>query len=107
MEEITKEKLSDRSINIVSVLIGTEKGCDYSEGEYSMYISGLIGNLNLMASGGNDDVSLIKDCIENNMDEFNLPEDGTTEVILIESGEWEGYSWLKYYEVHRVVNHEH
>jgi hypothetical protein len=48
----TRQKLSDRPINIVSVVIQTELDCDPAQGEYGLYISGFIGSLDTNAQGG-------------------------------------------------------
>lgn len=85
--------------NIVEVMIGTELGCDIEEDEYSIHISGFLGSIDLSQPGGTDDASLIKDCIDNNIHLLKLPEEGHTRVILIESGEWEGFGFHKYYEI--------
>ena len=101
--EIEKQILDDRPVNYVEVCIYTELGCKPSDGEYSMAINSLVGSLDISSAGGVDDVSLIKDCIENNLDEIKLPVEGCTQVILKESGEWEDVFWHKYYEVERYA----
>ncbi|MCG7931937.1 MAG: hypothetical protein N0E44_18040 [Candidatus Thiodiazotropha lotti] len=105
MEEMIKERLSDREINYVQVFIGTERGCNPEEGEYSLTMGGFIGALNLDAPGGVDDISLVIDAIKNHVDFSNLPEEGSTEVILKESGEWEDVFWHKYYEIDRLTKY--
>jgi len=99
---MNKQSISSRSINYVSVLIYTELDCDIDEGEYSLIIKNSSSGLDVSSIGGVDDISLIKDCIENNLDSFNLPEEGTTEIILKEDGEWEDVFWHKYYIVERI-----
>jgi hypothetical protein len=102
---MTFQRIEDRSINFVQVFISTEHDCDPHEGEYSLVLGSFIGGLDLSSIGGVDDISLIKDCIENNLESLNLPAEGTTEVVLRESGEWEGYNWHKYYEIERAVTY--
>ena len=102
---MTFQRIEDRSINFVQVFIRTEHGCDPHEGEYSLVLGSFIGGLDLSSTGGVDDISLIKDCIENNLESLNLPAEGTTEVVLRESGEWEDVFWHKYYEIERVVTY--
>ena len=97
-----RQQLRDRSINYVQVFIITESGCDIEEGEYTLNLGSVIGGLDINAIGGVDDISLIKDCIENNISSFLLPEEGTSEIILKESGEWEDVFWHKYYVVERI-----
>jgi hypothetical protein len=87
--------------NVIQVYIQTEKGCDPLEGEYSLSISNIKYPLDISSHGGVDDISLVKDAIENEFDLSSLPEEGLTEVVLIESGEWEDVFWNKYYIVHR------
>lgn len=103
MEEMTFEQLKDRTINYVSVLMTVESGCDPLAGEYSLCISGFIGCLDISSIGRVDDISLIKECIENDFDFSSLKEECMVELVLKESGEWEGYSWHKYYEIDRSV----
>ena len=99
---IEKQQLSSRSINYVSVALYTERGCNAEEGEYSLRIGDVIGSLDISSSGGVDDISLIKECIENDVEFDKLPKEGMTEIVLQESGEWEGVFWHKYYEIHRI-----
>jgi hypothetical protein len=99
--EIEKQILNEGAVNYIEVYIYTELGCKPSDGEYSMAINSFFGSLDISSAGGVDDVSLVKDCIENNLDEIKLPVEGCTQVILKESGEWEDLFWHKYYEVER------
>ena len=101
---ITKSRIEDRPINIVSVGIYTSTGCKPEEGEYQIKILGIIGELDITPNGGADDISLIQECIDNNLDFDKLPEEGFTEIILKESGEWEDVFWHKYYEIIRIVS---
>ena len=78
-------------------------GCDPGEGEYTLHIAGFIGSLDIGAPSGVDDVSLIQDCVEDNIPEIELPIEGVTELILKESGEWEDVFWHKYYVIDRVI----
>ena len=102
---ITFQRIEDRGINFVQVFIHTEHGCDPSEGEYSLVLGSFIGGLDLSSAGGVDDISLIKDCIANNLDRLSLPSDGAAEIVLRESGEWEGLFWHKHYEIERAVTY--
>lgn len=94
---------SEEPQNIVQISIHTEMGCDPEEGEYSMFISGLIGALDLSAPGNPYDIQLIKEAIEDDLDFDKLPTEGSTEVILKESGEWEDVFWNKYYVIESVT----
>ena len=88
-------------MNIVSVLIQTEGGCDPLEGEYSAHITSFVGMLDITQVGGLDDATLIKECIDNAImdNDIELCEEGFKEVRLVESGEWEDVFWHKYYVI--------
>lgn len=101
--KIVRQDIKARAINYIEITIVTETGCNARDGEFSLYLSGFIGCLDLNSYGGVDDISLIKDCIENNIDWEALPEEGMTEIILRESGEWEDVFWHKYYEIERFT----
>lgn len=103
MNEYTFQRIEERPINYVYVCIVTEDECSVEKGEYSLSITGITGALDISSIGGVDDVSLIKECIESHISEMKLPNDGTTVVVLKESGEWEDVFWHKYYVVERVA----
>jgi hypothetical protein len=88
-------------MNIVDVLIQTEDGCNYLDGEYTVSIIGFVGSLDLTAVGGTDDATLIKECIDNAVmsNDIELCQEGFEEVRVIESGEWEDVFWHKYYVI--------
>ena len=88
-------------MNIVDVLIQTQEGCNYLDGEYTASIISFVGSLDLTAVGGNDDATLIKECIYNAvmLNDIELCEEGFKEVRVIESGEWEDVFWHKYYVI--------
>lgn len=100
-----RQRIEDRDINIVKVALDTEKGCDPQENEYSLRILSVLGCLDISSIGGVDDVSLIKDCIENDIDWEIIPEEGATFITLEESGEWEDVFWHKYYKIIRTVTY--
>ena len=99
-----KQQLKDKSLNVVSVLIFTEAGCDFDDGEYTAEISGFVGTLDISSNGGVDDVSLVKEAIEEEIDASLLPKEGVTQVMLEETGEWEDVFWHKYYRVKQLRN---
>ena len=70
MMEIVKEKLEDQEVNFVEVGIRLESGCDWREGEYSLHINSFIGSLDIFSIGGVDDITRIKECIDENIDGF-------------------------------------
>ena len=92
----------ERTFNYVYVTLNTETGCDPQMGEYTLFITASLGGLDISSPGGVDDVSLIRECVENDIDFTKLPEDGFAEIILKESGEREDMFWHKYYVVESV-----
>lgn len=101
--EIERQQLKDRSINYVQVTLYAESGCNVDDGEYQLVLHGFMGGLDISAAGGVDDISLIKDCIENNLDKLEIDGFCAVDIILRESGEWEDVFWHKYYEIERSV----
>lgn len=95
-------------MNIVDITIQTESGCDISEGEYSVSIVGFVGALDLSSVGGTDDATLIKEAVDEAIfnNDIELCEEGFKEVRFQESGEWEGFSWHKYYVIMPEVNND-
>lgn len=102
--DISFQRIESRAINIIGVSILTESGCDPLKGEYSLVIENFIGCLDISSYGGVDDISLIKEAIENDLDFSVLPEEGYTQIILQEDGEWEDVFWHKYYKILRIQN---
>ncbi len=98
-----KQWLSEKTTNIVSVLITTEADCNFSDGEYTAEIVSFIGGLDITSQGGVDDISLIQEAI-GEIDVELLPKEGVTEVILEEMGEWEDVFWHKFYTVKELRN---
>jgi hypothetical protein len=82
------------SKNKLQVIVVTELGCKFDEGEYLLYITEIMESMI-----GQHDYGLIKECIENNVEEFQLSDEGATGFILQETGEWEDVHWHKYYEI--------
>ena len=100
-----KERIENRPVNYVNVVLGVKDGCNPEEGEYSFMITGFLGALDIHSIGGVDDISLIKDCIEN--EELDFPNNGELHIVLKETGEWEDVFWNKYYVVDRICKIEH
>lgn len=101
------QNINNRPVNHVQCVIGLEDGCNAMEGEYSLYITSFLGSLVINQIGGVDDISLIKECIENEIDFEKIPNCSETIVVIEESGEWEDVFWNKYYKVIRVNTIEH
>jgi hypothetical protein len=86
--------------NKITIHIRTELGCDWREDEYSIYFINSTQSLYMgIQDKDEDDFSLIRDAIRENMESFNLPPEGMTEVVLIEDGEWEDVFFHKYFTV--------
>ena len=102
---IKYERIESRPVNYVNVLLSIEEGCDPEEGEYSLDITSFLGRLDINAVGGVDDITLIKECIENAS--FEYPKNGELHIVLKESGEWEDVFWNKYYIVDRICKIEY
>ena len=99
-----RQRLEDREINYVNLTIRCDPGCKMKHGEYSIEINAFIGVLDLSSYGGVDDISLIKEEIEEFMSKVEFPEDSfVCSVVLRESGEWEDVFWHKYYKVERYI----
>lgn len=103
---LVKARLEDRTINYVGVSICIEKDCNVQEGEYSIAITGFIGGLDINSPGGVDDISLIKECVDEYILNSNYSGDLVIDLILKESGEWEDVFWNKYYIVERETKTE-
>ena len=101
---ITFERIEDRPINYAQCHLITELGCDAIQGEYTLLLVGFLGTIDMTdTETGTDDICLIRDCIENELDFSKLPEEGVTELILEETGEWEDVFWHKYYKIARFA----
>lgn len=100
---ITYERLEDRPLQYAEVYLSKEPGSVAEDREYSICLTGFIGGLSLSNNGGQDDAYLITDCIEN--DALDQIPDSAANVCIVlrESGEWEGFSWHKYFEVSRIT----
>ena len=92
--------------NTVNVTMFVESGCDASDGEYSLSINNFAGALDISSIGGVDDITLIKDAIENNIDFDSLPDEGFVEICLQETGEREDVFWHKFYIILATELHE-
>lgn len=96
-----KQRIKDRDINYVHVVLAVYGDCNPEEGEYDLIITGFIGHLDIYQEGGVDDISLIKECVINDIE--NYPQNGELHIVLRESGEWEDVFWHKYYEIERIT----
>lgn len=85
--------------NKVLLVMNIESGCDPKIGEYSLNIISFFGAIDITQNGGSDNVYLIRECVEEAIDGWELPEEGDIEIIVNESGEWEDVYWNKYYEI--------
>jgi len=102
---ITKQRIEDRPVNYIEVHIHVESGCNPKEGEYILHLASFNGSLDLSSHGGVDDISLIKECVEEIISDIDFKkeeiEEGLLHLVLKESGEWEDVFWHKYYVLER------
>lgn len=77
---------------VFQILITTESGCKVDEGEYSVSLVDMFDSWL-----DEDDMSLILECVENEIADLVLPEEGQTPFIVYESGERDDVFWNKYY----------
>lgn len=77
---------------VFEILISTESGCNAAEGEYSVSLVRMIDSWL-----DEDDMGLILECVENEIADLVLPEEGQTTFIVYESGERDDVFWNKYY----------
>lgn len=95
--------MKNMPMNIVRVGIHLEEGCDWEKGDYSLHLEGFIGSLDLNRAGGVDDINLIKDAVENELEDIiRCKGVGYFSMTLREDGEWEDVFWHKYYTVVEV-----
>lgn len=66
--------------NYVIAIITTEKGYDPPDVEYQLHIESFSGPLRMLGEGC--DIELIKECVENNIEELPLPQEGYTHLLL-------------------------
>lgn len=99
-----KQRIETRSVNYVNLMLRVELGHEVDE--YTIELTGILGNLDIWTRDGADDISLIRECIESNINELKLPKEGWVDVVLKESGEWQDVFWCKWYEIERVVVNE-
>ena len=103
--KIRFQQIKERPINYVNVILNVEEGCKPEEGEYGLIITNFLGYLDITCNNGNDDLTLIKEAITNEINDY--PKNGELHIVLKESGEWEDVFWNKYYIVERVCKIEH
>lgn len=88
----------------VEVEIILEEGCKIEEQEYTILITDLDGqSLNINAPEGQDDISLIKECIEDNIEELALNETkkdfDLTHVLLHKHNDFGEGFYREWYEI--------
>lgn len=87
---ILKDRAGQKKV--FQILITTESGCKVDEGEYSVSLVDMFDSWL-----DEDDMSLILECVENEIADLVLPEEGQTPYIVYESGERDDVFWNKYY----------
>ena len=91
--------MQNKTVNRVNLTIFVEPGCSLEEGEYKLTLHSSLEGLDINASGGVDDISLIKDCIENNIESLPNVTEGYIGIVVEEDGEQEDVFFNKYYTI--------
>jgi len=99
--EYTFEPLTDP--NEITVRIDTERDCNIHEGEYSVFLLGTKYPVELDPPGGETHFYLVTECIAENLDKLNLPEEGYTTVKFREAGEWQDVFFVRWYELLGII----
>ncbi len=97
-------KLSDNNKNIYRIMIITESGCDFNESEFTLEIVEIV-----QGTVGENDHRLAYECVREDLEATDFPQDGGYDLTIEESGEWEDVHWHKYYKVadgSRPVHHD-
>ena len=102
---IKYQRIEDRPVNYINLVLSVEDGCNPEDGEYKLIITNFLGYLDINQIGGLDDITLIKEAIDN--EDLEYPKNGELQIVLKESGELDGFFWNKYYVVDRVCKIEY
>jgi len=99
----TYKKIETPTSNIiVEVELQTENGCNPYEDEYTLSLIGFVsGSLNINQIGGYDDITLIKDAIQENLNDFKFPIEGHVNVVLMKV-----ITTNFYFSHYEIVSHE-
>ena len=90
----TFQPLNDEHKNIVKIHLWLECGCDFDKGEYGISLAEIVqGMIN------KDDFDYFDECIKESYCQKDLPDEAILEFTLVESGEWQGFEWCKWYEI--------
>ena len=94
-EDFVFSQLDDTMKNIVEVVLRVDVGCNFDDGDYGIYLINIIqGEIEKI------DFDLFDEAIYERYARTNdLPDEVQFAIRLVESGEWEGYSWNKWYEI--------
>ena len=100
-------RLQDRPINFVSISLWVPaEDCIDESGDfvYEITLNSFIGCLDINPINRGNDIELIIDAVENGINgDIKLEAGCRTDLVLTESGEWEGTNWNKYYVLDRSV----
>jgi hypothetical protein len=100
--EMARSRIEDRTVNYVGVTVYCEADCDVNKDEYSIHLTSFIGSLDLNSPGGIDDISLIKEAVDEHVLNEQYHGDLVVSLVLKESGEWQDVFWTKWYVIDRV-----
>lgn len=97
---IVFQQLEDMQLNKVRCQVEVNE-----DEEKYVKIIGFTGLLDISNYGGVDDISLIKDCINECDDLTHINDDTVYVVDVSESGEWEDVFWNNYYVVDKIIKY--
>ena len=74
--------IEDRPVNYINLVLSVEDGCNpeaKANGEYKLIITNFLGHLDINQIGGLDDITLIKEAIDN--EDLEYPKNGELHII--------------------------
>ena len=86
-------------MNIVTVQIVTESGCNPREGEYALKLAQIIGALDIYSDNGSGDISLIRECAFEYICDNELPAEALIELVMREESARDDVFISRWYEV--------
>lgn len=95
------EEQKEENKNKIICRMFVESGCNPLDGEYYLYMVSSSLPIDICSHGGVDDISLVKEVIENEISAWIIPKECCIEIYLKESGEWDDVFWNKYYIIEK------
>ena len=94
---ITFQKIEDMPPLFVSLVLYFEKDIE----DYRLLLTGMLGFIDI---SNDNDIDLIRESIEESLAEKAPPKAGRVSMALEASGEWEGFSWHRYFIVKKRLD---